>query len=702
MHVFIAGIAILAGLLWPAVRTHSAPSISRGSETDTLVSLRLIARGRADSIVLRWAPARKAWLRWKRAGCLVQRREVQMNAPVTKGGWKNLVDAPLRPWRITDWMDRRDSTDMWLTLALTSVHHDSLRFYSPDTVAGGKLPGGSDEDAAWTLSLLAADREPRTADALGLRYVDRDVRSGATYEYRVMLGERRMRGDTATIRVLASDAEHYPAPLALEAVPGHMRILLRWREQDPYRYGYYHIDRSEDGGATYRRITDAPVGAQTGSEIPGVSTVMFADTQVVNNHAYTYRIRGLTPFAELGEASEVTAAPRDGIAPEYAVLFDPQDQDSGTILLTWEHPDSTFTDLAGFHVQRSKSEEGPYHTITPNLLPAAQRTFVDATATVDEQWYVIVSVDAAGNAASSWPKQRFVIDSIPPEMPVGFTALLDSNGVVHLDWKPNTETDIYGYQLFRSYTADGEMTTLTPVFLRQCGFLDTLDLYVGDGAVWYDINAIDKNGNMSVSRGRTRVSLPDIIPPSAPAFTGVMVQDTGVFLAWTVPAHEGITQLHLQRRMLNQGEAGVSRSFAPTVTSLLDADLAAGVTYEYLLSAQDSTGNRSDTSIAVATTLTWEGLPSPTQVRAEYDSSSRAVRLTWQTPALSDTACWIVVYRSAGSGPLRLYRAVPRGSSEFLDAFLTTEPRHGYGVRLRSPRGEESATHAPVSVETKR
>jgi len=91
-------------------------------------------------------------------------------------------------------------------------------------------------------------------------------------------------------------------------------------------------------------------------------------------------------------------------------------------------------------------------------------------------------------------KAEFRDDGQVPSAPMGFSAVADDT-VVFLNWKTNTETDIYGYNIYRGTTMGGPYTKLNE---RPTSLLTYRDKAVTNAtAYYYIIKAVDFAGNES-------------------------------------------------------------------------------------------------------------------------------------------------------------------------------------------------------------
>jgi len=661
-------------------------------------SLHIIAKGNADSVLLRWAPASLAsWQRWKKAGCLLQRRAIIAASGRSAGEWEQLTRRAIKPWSLATVASRSDGSNFWIGAAMSAVYIERLNLPG----SGDERHAPPDEQGAVTLALLAADRDAAAAQALGLRFVDITVSKGEMYEYRIMIAADARPGDTSVVKCRAADEGMDPAPAQLTAEGGDGRVMLRWMDFAPNQYGFFHVFRSDDDGRTYICITpEAPVASDMTDGGGGSSAALFIDTAVVNGRVYRYRVRGLTPFAELGEAAEIAASPRDLTPPPAPSLRNPEYSGGNEVVLAWIYQEGSGGDLAGFRVNRCATENGEYKILNRSLLPASTREFVDKTPDEKETFYTVSSVDKAGNEAASWPKQLVVVDSIPPSTPTGLKAYMDTLGVVRIEWNPNPEADVFGYQLFRSFNPGGEMLLMTPRFRKENNFIDTVDIAAGAGRVYYDLLALDKNGNMSGTCGRISLPIPDLVPPLRPVFTGADVVDSGITLTWTASPDEDIEAQLLYRLDGETGKAGFYRSFPPSMTSFTDTSFTAGAVYRYELLAMDKYGNSSARDAIRAALPRSSKLPAVLNLQARYDKEKKVVTLAWDRPAGIEGDYWFVLFRASEGEPLRMYRSIVPRSLEFVDDDLTDASIHTYSISVMNSNGAESPPSVPVKVET--
>jgi hypothetical protein len=107
--------------------------------------------------------------------------------------------------------------------------------------------------------------------------------------------------------------------------------------------------------------------------------------------------------------------------------------------------------------------------------------------------FAVRARDAAGNASTA-TSYSWRIDLTPPAQPTGVTSSLTSQAVT-LTWNANTETDLAGYNVYRSGSATGPFTKLNSALLTTPRYQDTTAPAVTTS--YYQVEAVDQLGNRS-------------------------------------------------------------------------------------------------------------------------------------------------------------------------------------------------------------
>ncbi|MDH7515441.1 MAG: hypothetical protein QHI48_06190 [Bacteroidota bacterium] len=658
-------------------------------------SIYVIARPSADSVILRWAPSTPhAWRLCNRIGYTVERRSA--------GGERVMLTPqkvfPWDPERIAGSMTRTPR-DRFIGVAALALWSDTTLIGVSDSLGLDTLEANAERNTMlYGYALFSADNDPRAAEILGLRYVDRMVRKGETYTYIVSMAEPRdYRVAAGEVTVTAERGQvSLPPPNAFTARGLDGRIELSW-EVPAFEYTGYDVFRSDDGGKTFRKLTTTPlVILRNENGIPPRGG--FVDTTAVNNISYIYRVQGNDPFGMAGEPAEARAAAHDLTPPFPPLVRNPEQIGDRRIKLSWEVPE-VVPDLAGFIISRSAVSDSGFRSLTEKPLARTARSFTDDNPDDREPFYIVSAIDTAGNTAHSLPLYGFVIDTIPPAVPTGLVGTIDSSGVVTLRWNANRERNLLGYRVLWANAADHEFSQRTGQVWKDTVFHDTVEVNTLTKHVYYQVAAVNWNYNHSLPCAPVEIRRPDVVPPESPVFTDVLATDSSLILRW-VPSGSDDVREHVLLRHVSGEEAWIPiTTLRRDADTYEDKDVRVGLMYEYQLEAVDSSGLRARADVAVQGRPYDTGLRPPvSDLRASWDEQRNTVTLQWRYTKRGDEAIYYVIYRSFGDHPLLPLVSLEIPDARYTDTALVGDGVYTYAVKVMTRGGAESPLSERVSV----
>jgi len=211
-------------------------------------------------------------------------------------------------------------------------------------------------------------------------------------------------------------------------------------------------------------------------------------------------------------------------------------------------------------------------------------------STLDPQWskdYVYASGDLVA-----------VVQNVQPLEPAGITSSATSS-IVHLAWLPNTESDLFGYSVYRSTSNGGGYVRLnSQATIQTTSFDDTQPLFSsGVGTpTYYVITAIDAAGTESRYSTSRLITPGDATPPAVPSGLAGTPEDGGASLTWSANSEADLAGYDLYRSDTSPQNGGVLtkiNSMPISGTSYTDVGLTIGTHYYYKLKAIDTEGNAS-------------------------------------------------------------------------------------------------------------
>lgn len=656
-------------------------------------ALRVILRNTPDSVVIRWAPATlPLWEGTKKYGFRVERLtmyEGMIGKPVPE-----LISTDtVRIWTLEQFKAGFPQDHQYAPAAAQALYGASFGPAQIGDDLRATMDKANDQQIRFTFSLLFADLDAGCATALGLRWVDRDLRADALYQYRIISLDPLLR-DTA---IIAVNRRHGPDEIGAAPLPGVEEldgsVRLNWNvDLDNGRFTAYWIERSTNGN-NWARVNKRPY-LQSGT-VDGVAADIFSytDTTLQKNYVpYHYRLRGITAFGELSPPSpSVVAVGRDRTPPPNPVMKEVKDE-HGKLVVYWDLP-STTPDLRGLVVEKAATSQGAFLPLHTGLLPISTRSFTDtSTFLIGENHFRVLAVDTANNTSVSLTGYGSLIDSIAPSTPIALAGVIDTLGVVRLHWKAGPEADLLGYRVFFANATDHEFTNRTGIPVGDTTFTDTIPLKTLTKRIHYRIAAVDRNFNHSDLGPILTIVKPDIVPPTAPVFAGQQISDTTVTLRFVPSSSEDIAMHRLFRKV--QGDSSWTELLAwpagDARREFTDVTVNGPAYYSYSIVAVDSAGNKTSAP-GTADVRVHKHLrrSAPSSLQGFHDPLSKMVQLNWAAPTAQ--VKHYIIYRSKDGGTMVSLASVDGSRTSYEDIRLTGIGRYNYQLQAVYADGGASA-----------
>jgi uncharacterized protein len=547
----------------------------------------------------------------------------------------------------------------------------------------------NDQNTMFAFALLMADNSPINAQRMGLRFLDKTVRKNERYLYTVqLLNAPNFPHQAAKVVVETSEPYQMPPlpPINVKGLDRQIEITWDNRAAGSF-FSAYWIEKSDNGGQSFRRLNKRPW-------VPDArANALYSDSLTQNYRPFQYRVVGVTPFGELSLPSPILAVSGRDLQPPAPVGYLKAQHIKGReVKLTWEKK-VVEPDLAGFIVGRSNSADGPFLPISTAILPKDARTFTDqATELNGMNYYVVSAIDTARNAMRSTPAYVMLKDNDPPSQPKGIRGSIDTLGIVRLQWLPNPEPDIKGYMVYFANDPKHEFIPLTPDFLIEPFFTDSITLQTLSKEIYYKIMAFDLHQNPSAFSDIASVRKPDRVAPVAPVFEQFFVSDTAVSISWQNSVSEDVVAQLLYRKEPNGAWREVAK-LPKNQQKYADKTIKPSTSYTYALAALDDGGLRSAMSFPLKVSVYRLGYqPTLTGIVSQLSSDQKTISLRWNKPTQMPSK--IVIYRQTATEKMTFYDKINGQNTEYKDTLVSTGV---YQYRLKAIY--ENGDETPLSVE---
>lgn len=680
----------------------------------------VLARSYGDSIVLRWAVEDPAiWLLSNTYGWQVKTYKVD-NPEDQLGVLLNLGRDTLKAMSLEQMKQNFSPDNLMAGVAAQAIYGASVFPTSEQESASFEeyvFRRYQEQGQRQMLAYMASETDPNIADALAMRVVDKDVKVGKSYEYEVvsLIPERVAKVRTTLILVrcepFVRTEEYLVPPINIQQLDAH-RVFLYWPKN---KLSGYYIERSQDNGKTWKKMNNAPIYPMIPDEgtsaVYGDSIAELMEDNIVFFDSlglkikYEYRVKAFDAFSDYTPYSYSEEFEMLDLIPPFSpILHTVIPKENTTCTLTWTK-DVMEDDFKGFVVTFAPTLEGPWEGVS-ELLGKNERRYVDEDAGKRGRgYYRIFCSDIYGNISYSGVQVNHLEDVTPPAPPVGLRALVDTNGVMMLDWLPNREKDLRGYKVYAANQIDHDFIEVSPGYLHETLFIDTLDIRMLTPHIYYYVVAFDNSHNYSTSSDTLLVKFPDLYPPAPVLLEDYTQDEESVTIRWRKSASEDVQNYFIYRKLENHKRWDCIYIVSPAdigedgLIVLRDFPDPATYPYQYCVEAVDesrkSSGKNGMFSIFV------DG-PSVVNVdidlNAKADKKSLKVLLEWNYEYVSRYDHYGVIYRSVNGGEYVDIHSFKRGETTYTDTKVKSGDKVKYYVRLVLGRGKRSTPSPEVKV----
>ena len=625
-----------------------------------------------EKILLRWASTdARTWQLLNKYGVRLERLTVVRDGIALDEPEKLIISDNLKPKESPRFMLAAEAYSYAAIIAQAVFGESFVVSGSGDQDISSIIALSDELQQRYALSLYAADLCFPAALAAEWGWEDDDVRENERYLYNVipLVPEDELPIAPGALFVDASRIDRFPKPLDFDGQFMDGGVLLSWnyRTQEAL-YNAYIPERSTDG-INFSPITDIPI---TRMDSGSGDQITYIDS-IGNGIKYHYRLAGITPFGSMSIYSDTIS----GIGlpelrnPPFITKAIPNKD--GGIDIEWIFEDDDEELIDNFTLERSENDKiyTDYITSIDRKLRGVSLSDVPST-----NYFVVAANTITGKRVRSFAAFVQPVDSLPPAIPVGLTAIADTTGTVKLSWQANKDEDILGYRIFRSQTDEEEMIPLNDIAIINTMFIDSVNLKLLNRKVYYAVAALDERYNQSDKSPVVEVIKPEIIPPTPPLIREIRVEDGKNIILWVSGEEENLTGYELLRKVDGGNEFALLVSLSEAGNCIYeDSDVENDKVYIYHIRSRSQGGLLSE--------------PSPDyKVRAINKSDAKHTIIFTATPQKEGiTLRWeisiteaanIQLFKKTGGGTLGLFREGVAAVGEIKDENVVPGTKYEY------------------------
>jgi RHS repeat-associated protein len=282
----------------------------------------------------------------------------------------------------------------------------------------------------------------------------------------------------------------------------------------------------------------------------------------------------------------------------------------------------------------------------------AGQTLKMGSVSIDGARQVTAAGGSSGGSRSS-QNNNVIRDTTAPIAPAGLTSIA-GDSMVNLIWTASSESDLAGYRVYQSLDNGATWDASTNI---AGGSVTTYFVSGLTNGVTYRfaVTAVDASGNESPKSNEVNAmpmkpqTEPDTTAPGAPTGLNGKAGDSVAVLNWAANSESDLTGYRVYTSTdngttWNSGTNAVGRS----VTSHTVNGLTNGVSYFFVVTAMDASGNESARSVGVSATP--QAPPVGTRPAAPRGitgkSGNTLVTLSWMANSEADLAGYEIDYAS--------------------------------------------------------
>lgn len=666
----------------------------KSDDSEKSPSVQVIATATKNAILLRWGVDTP--LAWKYAndyGYIIERHTItQGETLLAEPIIKLLTPTPIKPRPVEEWEDFTNKSNN-AAIAAQAIYGDD---FEVDMEGGGNdimsiINQAQAFEQRFSFALFAADQDFEVAKYSGLGYIDNDVKKNERYLYKVRtaIPIEKMEVEPSGVYLGLDDYQLLPQPVDFSGIFNDKSVLLSWNYSLlKKRYNSYIIERSDNESMGFKSLDNVPIVNFNDSEKKPSKRMFYIDSLFQNNKKYYYRLKGISPFGEMGPPSKIISG--EGKEP---LLYNPAITESELIAnvnvnIKWEFPDAGVELLDHFKLSRANEMKGNYTTVV-DYIDKGKREYLYDKLEVSN-YFRIIAIGINGGKRESFPEMVQPIDSMPPAIPLGLSGVIDSLGIVKLSWKKNLESDFMGYRVFKANLENEEFVQITFRTIPEEKFIDTVSIKSLNSNVYYKIQAFDRRYNPSGFSEVLDLKKPDIIPPTQAVFKTFRADDGKINFNWINSSSTDVLKTLVYKKVQGVETPWSLIYEAPLPeNSFSDSNVAPNSTYLYTLVVVDESGLESEPIMPLVITLPDNKLKPEIKVFSVIPNPlQKNIFISWKYK--EKNVVEFLLYKAEEEKQPTLYKVFKSDEVLFWDTALTINTNYTYLLQAIFKSGVKS------------
>ncbi len=548
------------------------------------------------------------------------------------------------------------------------------------------------EEKVLVLTML----DPPLREALGLSYLDKDVKKGNKYIYAVTRvnteGKESPYSDSSAV-IFGKAPFDLNGPLNFKGKASDNQVRLEW-QVNPADTGafFFSVYRASAKEGPFERLNDRPIMLFYSNESNELPTGAFLDTTVQNGRVYYYAVVSIDIAGNESPKRPLMLCPKDNQPPAIPQEVIAKSSAMG-VTLSWKVIPEP--DLAGFIIYRSQIPESLFTRLNNALSPPDSGYWEDKSAAPNTQYYYyIVAVDKSGNLSEPSATTFSLFENRKQPLPPEILIAEGTPEGVRIQWRPNTDPDLFGYYVFRGDGIDDVPVQVSPLIGKDTTFYHDTDSHLSPkGTYRYHIKAVNYTGVLSMLSA-PMFAKPGIIVPVDPPLSFYGYQDViGNRLFWTPTSDNTAAGYSIYRTLASDTSTWQLINSSPLPSSsnnFTDSIAGVGISYLYRIKSVDQRGNEGKPSLSISLSkFAPPPLPPP---NVTISKAEVGLKIVWDI-SLEPRVAGYRIYRRSGMEPSVLLNQelLKVSIGEYRDKSVKPGARYFYTVTCVGADGREGA-----------
>lgn len=628
-------------------------------EEENPYSIHLLARSYEDRIALRWAPSEYVPFRFLRdAGYVVMRNWGN------KDGFHNDTVAIVKPWPIEQFKQKFQENDSLAGVAV-QLMYGQLTTLDQTEAAPGSMKSivevYEQQQDVVGMAMYVAEMRPDLAEAMGLLYTDRDVKTGIDYIYSVApnLPDSVLHitwGTSEVMRVGDDPSDRLHIEMTDSVAPPY-QVMLYWPRLP---YSAYDIERREAGGE-WKQLNAKPYISMLNEFMAEDAENIFYDsTDKIGT--FEYRIFAYNSFGDRIGPSDVHSVEVPDMVPpqpptikQFLIVYTNDTTAQATIFFS---KDSLEADLVGYvpmYRNDLRDTLAQWRQLTDRIIAPGDTTCIVDVSGLAAGHVTMAAFDKDGNYSYSVEQLLNIDDFTPPSAPTNLRANVAPDGLLVLRWTAPPEPDVSYYEVYSANDPNDVFMNRTTPEQRDTAYVDSLAQGLNQAFIYYRVKAVDGSGNSSDFSDMLRVVRPNYIPPQVCRIDSVWMTDDAVHMWWLQSNEADLSYHRIFRRLNDEDSWTLMGTYRADSLRMIDnrirfTDSPAPnmrTRYVYAVETYNLTGVTSGLSLPQTFLFTGPRIVDiKLKLEGVYEKKTREVRLAWETGRVPDYGPWYYcVYR---------------------------------------------------------